>query len=87
MTSAMLRASLAICLLAALAAGCDFPAAQNPAKARAANEFNCDYNEIELTERPDLSPRTVDVNACGHAARYTCGRGACTREPMDEPVE
>jgi hypothetical protein len=85
----MLRMALALAFGWLVApASCDFPAPEHPAKLRAASEFGCNYDDIVLTERPDLSPRTVDVNACGHAARYTCvktwGRAeTCTREPMD----
>lgn len=85
----MIRASsiVVVCVLVSTESGCDFPAAENPAKLRAASEFDCAYEDVELIGRPDLSPATVDVSACGHAARYTCVRGVCAREPMDEPVE
>jgi hypothetical protein len=63
---------------------------------RAASELGCARERVIVTPRPDLSHRTFDVNACGHAARYTCpvkGEGAfqssarvdCIREPLESP--
>jgi hypothetical protein len=91
---------IATCLplvLIALASGCGLESAtytpQDPAKIRAASEFGCDYDGVAANPRPDLSPYTEDVTACGHEARYTCvpsapygpygGQRVCTREPTE----
>jgi hypothetical protein len=63
------------------------------AKLHARNEFGCGYSDIVAVPRPDLSPGTEDVDACGHVARYTCtplppkphmnNGSMCTRVPTD----
>ncbi len=61
---------------------------QSPAKLRAANEFDCPYDELIVVQRPDLSANTVDISGCGHSGRYTCFWSyhrwqTCVREPME----
>ncbi len=56
---------------------------RDPAKLHAVNEFGCRYDDIVAVSRPDLGPGTEDVDACGHVARYTCGRSMCTRVPTE----
>jgi hypothetical protein len=80
--SVRLACLAATCLLSA---GCMTP--RDMARSRAANEFHCPEDSVFLIERPSLSSGTYDVQACGHAARYTCvvsgryGPSVCTREP------
>jgi hypothetical protein len=69
-----------------LACGCYDAAAS--AKVRAAHEFDCPTSAIEATQREDLSPDTVDIDACGFQVRYTCPVSryqprTCIREPTD----
>jgi hypothetical protein len=62
--------------------------AEDGARTRAANEFHCPENEVRTELREELSAATVDVQACGHSARYTCDPrypSVCTREPDPHP--
>jgi hypothetical protein len=78
---------LALGSLLAASAGCY--GVEDSARIRAAGEFRCPEDQVVLTARPELSDDTVDVEACGHRARYTCpekrNQGApraCVREPL-----
>jgi hypothetical protein len=79
-------------LLAIGLLGCGLESAtytpQSPVKLRAANEFDCPYDELVVVDRPDLSAHTVDISGCGHTARYTCiasfrRPATCVREPLE----
>jgi hypothetical protein len=83
---------LAAGALVALTAACD--PTETAARARAANEFDCPSEKVDLRDRPDWSAGTYDVFACGHEARYTCtpagafpGKSrwneVCSREPLE----
>jgi hypothetical protein len=65
------------------------PPPQSPLKASVADEFGCAYEDISMTPRSDLGPRTIDVDACGHLLRYKCDRGyrgtvTCIRQPTED---
>ena len=59
------------------------------ARDRASSEFGCPEDQVTIVQRPELSPGTYDVQACGHRARNTCmildnvPRSTCTREPLE----
>ena len=81
----LLRASIGLALLS-------FPGCTPEARvtARAAHEFSCPEEQVQVTPRPDLTETTYDVRACGHVARYTCTGSidsmdnpmVCVREPL-----
>ena len=78
-----IRWALAWILIAT--AGCTLP---HGAAVRASREFRCPIERIRVVERRDISPGLADVQACGHVARYNCGRlyrraDNCVREPID----
>jgi hypothetical protein len=81
-----------ILLYAALApwvtVGCG-ESVEEAARIRAAGEFHCPDDRIQVASREDIDSDTVDIRACGRRARYTCPRGGrwdgrtCIREPLD----
>jgi hypothetical protein len=80
--SVLLTASIAVVLAACVDT-------ESFIRVRAARELQCPPDQMTLVARPDLTPNTYDVNACGRQARYTCARGyyssseaICVREPM-----
>ena len=46
-----------------------FPAA---ARTRAAAEFHCPAERVQLSPRAELGYQVMDVDACGRQARYAC---------------
>jgi hypothetical protein len=62
------------------------------ARTRAAREFRCPAEKIEVTARPDIdiNEGIVDVEACGRVARYAVLRRDlqwCIREPDPAPAD
>ena len=52
---------------------------------RATRELSCPADKVGVLDRTDISEGLVDVEACGHRARYMCIWGhtawQCVREP------
>ena len=80
----------AVCLLllaivSASVAGCASAIVGDAAVQRATREFACPADKIGVLDRTDISEGLVDVEACGHRARYMCVWGhiawQCVREP------
>jgi hypothetical protein len=82
--SRTLMTKVVIPLLLALT-GC-VPSALEATRVRASREFQCPLESVRGVARPDLSPATIEVTACGQTAIYTCpvsaqeGKRTCIRE-------
>jgi hypothetical protein len=55
---------------------------EDGARARAASELSCPEERIGVAHLEALGPGTMEVEACGRRARYTCFQRDLTRQPV-----